>query len=216
MLANPLLTCFAPISTSAAIDTSCFDGLHMAAWPNVFPVPPGESTGWALHIHRVLLSLNNEVDAAFLGMDEGFREASAKCACQYRAERVFITLDGLVNAGLLCSQLLSPCTSLPLEVRNPCRRHLSSAAQPFSHSRAPVTNLQTHTVALARVAGLMDCLERMMTGAFPTAVPLPCAAIMMCAARILGMTEATPAFNGDAPLALPLVVAKGDCLSVRQ
>ena len=52
--------------------------------------------------------------------------------------------------------------------------------------------------ALGRLAGLLDCLERLLTGAFPAAVPLPDAAVLALLRRALAMDTA-PVAEGARP-----------------
>ncbi|KAK9834202.1 hypothetical protein WJX81_007774 [Elliptochloris bilobata] len=52
--------------------------------------------------------------------------------------------------------------------------------------------------ALARLGGLLDCLERLLTGAFPVAVPLPGGTVLALLRRVLAMDTA-PVAEGRVP-----------------
>ena len=63
---------------------------------------------------------------------------------------------------------------------------------------APHARAAGGAAALARLAGALDCLERLLTGAFPAPVPLPGGAVLALAGRMLAM-DTGPVAEGAPP-----------------
>ena len=68
---------------------------------------------------------------------------------------------------------------------------------------APHARAAGGAAALARLAGALDCLERLLTGAFPAPVPLPGGAVLALAGRMLAM-DTGPVAEGALPPPRPL------------
>ncbi|KAK9809218.1 hypothetical protein WJX72_011546 [[Myrmecia] bisecta] len=120
----------------------------LAALPGV----TGDAASWSAMVQRLLVTLHDTLDTAFMGMDDAGLRGAARAALDPGA----ISLAGPASAAALLG----------------ASQHTTAAA-------------------LKRLAGLLDCLERLMTQGYPVAVPLPSNGILLLLTRILSMDDST-------------------------
>ena len=128
-----------------------------------------------------LCACHARLDIAYLGMDDPSIKQSSRAALHPQAQPL-TTPESKLSHGSAVSQagrLVGPS--------------VHSVAGQSVHSVAAVQ------IALDQLTGFLSCVERLLTGSFPVAVPIPAHGILMLLTRILSLDDSARQAGRELP-----------------
>ena len=131
----------------------------------------GEAEAWSSALQNSLCACHARLDIAYLGMDDSSLRASSTAALQPQAN--------------------------PLTAPEPITNNGSTAVHATKLLGQSVHRVAAVQTALDQLAGFLDTIERLLTGSFPVAVPIPAHAILMLLTRMLSLDDSARQTGSD-------------------